>query len=730
MAQSETQNVTPELASQPGDIVVTAQKRSDRAQEVPISLGVIGGDRLATKGITNVTQLGAELPNVSITSPYGDTQPSFVVRGVTMSDYAMNQQSPNAIYVDEVYKGVAAVQAMQLYDLQRVEILRGPQGTLYGKNATGGAVSFYTRTPTFDGTSGYVSAGYGNYDDRQIEGAVGTQVSDTVAVRLAGIYEKADGWVHEVQPNVPDTGSKDNYALRGSIRFRPSSATDIILRGSIGRTRSTGIADASINGPGGVFLTGTPAFDSSNLGFYENAKGEPGSLRSKTRNVSLTITQDLSSDLTLTSISSYDYGALFNEEDADNTPVRLVHIVDSSQVKAYAQDLRLGYDAGAIKFLAGAYYNHEKVRYGERFDSLFAFGTYDPTNPGAASCLQDGASGCRYVNDLTQIKVSSAIYANLNYSITPELEFLGGIRYTHDVARLPHYRSYWDFHDDATGAELHEGLVTITESPIKRVVDNNVSFKIGLNYKPSRDVLLYASYSTGYRGSSFNGLAFNSPDQITAAKPEKIYAVEVGEKIQLLDRKLTINSAVFHYVYTNQQSLGSLGQSIIQTLFNAPTARIWGAEFDITAAPTRQIRLNLSGGYTDGKYDDGVIAGVQIGGNRLIGAPKWTMNGGVTLIPVDDDLHTLTINTQANYSSRRYFDIFQQEASSQPGFWLVDANVAFQFKRQGIELSAWGRNLLGEHYITGAQDLRGFTNQVFRQLGQPRTYGVRAKLTF
>lgn len=711
------------------EIVVTAEKRSDRAQDVPISLGVISGEQLSKAGITNVTQLGAQLPNVSLTAPFGEAQPAFVVRGVTMSDYAMNQQSPIAIYVDEVYKGVAAVQALQLYDLQRVEVLRGPQGTLYGKNATGGAVSFYTQTPLFDGTHGYTSAGYGNYNRKQVEGAIGTQLSDTVAVRFAGRYEKADGWGHEIEPNVRDTGGKNNYSFRGSLRFHPNTDTDIILRGSIGRIRSTGIPEQSRNGPEGVFFT-NPPFDRSGLGFYENAKGESSSLRSDTKSASLTIKQRLSEGLSLTSISSYDHGRLFNDEDVDNTPFKLVHIGDLSNVTAYAQDLRLSYDAGPLELLGGAYYNHEKVRFSEQDEFLFQDGTYDPANPGASSCAQDGFTGCRYVNNLTQIKDSTAVYVNANYHVTPKLDLVGGVRYTHDVARLPQYRSYYDFHDGMTGAELHEGLVTITESPIKRKVDNNVSFKLGANYKPNRDTLLYASYSTGYRGSSFNGLAFNSPAQITAANPEKVYAVEVGEKIQLFNRKLTVNSAVFHYLYKNQQTLGSFDQSIIQTLFNAPAAKIWGGEFDITLQPVHALRFNVSGGYLDGTYGKGIIGGAQVEGHRLIGAAKWTLDTGATVIAVDDERHSLSFNAQANYTGRRYFDIFQQEATSQPGFWLVNGNIALEDKKRGVKLSAWGRNLLGKHYVSTMQDIRSFTNQVFTALGEPRTYGVDVKFTF
>jgi len=530
-----------------GDIVVTAQKRSDRAQDVPISLGVLSGDQLTASKVTNATQLGGELPNVSLTLPFGEAQPSFVIRGVTMSDFAMNQQSPNAIYVDEVYKGVAAVQALQLYDLQRVEVLRGPQGTLYGKNATGGAVSFYTQSPQFNGTHGYVSAGYGNYDRKLLEGAVGTQFSDTLAIRVAGRYEKADGWMHEIEPNVPDTGAKDNYSFRASLRFRPTSDTDITLRGSISRIRTTGIVEQSLNGPEGVFFT-DPPFDRSHLDYFENAKGDPSFLRSDTKSVSLTVVQNLTEKLTLTSISSYDHGRLINAEDADNTPFDQIFITDKSVVNAYGQDLRLAYYSGPLKLLGGLYYNHEKVRFGERAEFLFDIGTYDPADPASSSCAVTGFFGCRNVNNLTQIKESAAVYANASFEISPTLELTGGIRYTHDVAKLPFYRASKDFHDGATGAELIEGVVTIPQSPIAPVKDNNVSFRVGANYKPSRDVLLYASYSTGYRGTSFNGLAVDSPDQLTAAAPEKVYAAEIGEKIQLFDRKLTINCCVPLYL--------------------------------------------------------------------------------------------------------------------------------------------------------------------------------------
>src|SRR3984885_2749058 len=186
------------------EIVVTAQRRVERLQDVPLAITAVSASDLAARGVRQAGDITASVPNMLLNSPYGpEAQPTFTLRGVTTQDFSQNQSSPIAMYVDEVYKSVGAVQAQQVYDLDRVEVLRGPQGTLYGKNATGGAVSFYSANPSLTAPDGYITAGFGNFHDYSVRAAAGTPLIDNVlGIRAAVMYETRDGWVHSVVPGV------------------------------------------------------------------------------------------------------------------------------------------------------------------------------------------------------------------------------------------------------------------------------------------------------------------------------------------------------------------------------------------------------------------------------------------------------------------------------------------------------------------------------------------------
>src|ERR1700738_628678 len=205
----------PEL----NEVVVTAQRQSERSHDVPIALTAVSADELHDRGIRQAADITSLVPNLLLNLPWGpEAQPSFTLRGVTTTDYSQNQSSPIAMYVDEVYKAVGAVQALQLYDLDRVEVLRGPQGTLYGKNATGGATSFYSANPSLTATAGYVEAGYGNYDDRTVRAAIGVPLIDNVlGARVALYYENRDGWTRSIVPGVEPLNGVDALAGRVTI---------------------------------------------------------------------------------------------------------------------------------------------------------------------------------------------------------------------------------------------------------------------------------------------------------------------------------------------------------------------------------------------------------------------------------------------------------------------------------------------------------------------------------
>src|SRR5450759_4369818 len=196
------------------EIVVTAQKQVERLLDVPIAITALSSADLVERGVRQAGDITAAVPNMLLNSPYGpEAQPTFTLRGVTTQDFSENQSSPIAMYVDEVYKSVGAVQALQIYDLDRVEVLRGPQGTLYGKNATGGAVSFYSANPILTSTDGYVTAGFGNYSDYSVRAAAGTPTVDNVfAVRAAVMYENRNGWTNTIVPGVDPLNGVDTVS--------------------------------------------------------------------------------------------------------------------------------------------------------------------------------------------------------------------------------------------------------------------------------------------------------------------------------------------------------------------------------------------------------------------------------------------------------------------------------------------------------------------------------------
>src|ERR1700724_1415112 len=224
-------------SSELNEVVVTAQRQSERSKDVPIALTAVSAEELRDRGIRQAADITALVPNMLLNLPWGpEAQPSFVLRGVTTTDYSQNQSSPIAMYVDEVYKPVGAVQALQVYDLDRVEVLRGPQGTLYGKNATGGAISFYSKNPNLSQYDGYATLGAGNYDSRNVQAAVGGPVIDGVlGWRAAVLYEERKGWVDSIVPGVRPLNGVNALAGQFSLLFKQSDEFSALLKFSASR---------------------------------------------------------------------------------------------------------------------------------------------------------------------------------------------------------------------------------------------------------------------------------------------------------------------------------------------------------------------------------------------------------------------------------------------------------------------------------------------------------------
>lgn len=696
------------------EIIVTATKRSEKLQEIPISLSAIGGDALSKQRVTQIDELVSKVPNLQLTSTVGDNTPIFALRGVSMSDYSLNQASPVATYYDEVYKGNLAFLGVALFDLERVEVLRGPQGTLYGKNTTGGAVNLISRAPRLEETSGYFNAGYGNYNRIDVNAAVNLPLGDKAAARIAATYSNADGWFKNQLPGKADLASVREYGIRGSLLLEPSDGVRFVLRAS------------TTNQDGRNYGVWAQPESLWRIGLKRNQiRAENDDRReARTYSVALTSTVDISDALAITSVTSWDKGRLSFREDSDGSERQILTAPYFDRATQFAQDLRLTSDFdGPFNFILGAYYNREKL-----FNSsAYEIGTDVDSDglPGVTylDCQLTGFEGCIFRNRFDQLKNSYALYSDMSFAITDALKLRGGLRYTHDKGTQS------DFVGTQSGPD---GVLvaTIIPSTTLRYSANNLSGKLGLDYKAADDVLLYASYSRGYRAPSFNAQAFFDPRELSVAKPEKIDAFELGAKTQFADRRITLNMAVFQYNYSNQQFLNYDGATGVQTLLNVPKSRIRGGEAELTAIASDRITFRGSLGVLDTKIVRGSISGTDIAGNELLNAPALTFGAGADLVVMDSSSGKLSLHGDVAYSGSQYFEIFNTPRLKQKSYALLSGHIDWESADGRLSASIWGKNLTNKFYFTSRVDLLGAFGFDYNHIGAPRTYGVTAGYKF
>lgn len=596
------------------EIVVTATKRAENLQNVPVAVSAIPASTLQAKGVFETSDLNNSMPNLQVSSPYGQQQPNFSLRGVGVgTEYNANAASPVGVYVDEVYQAFRASHGQQLYDLQQIEVVRGPQGTLYGRNTTGGAINFITHAPGLSGTEGYVTAGYGNFNRFNAEGAIEvTPVEDKLGIRIAGNYVNSDPYIHNRLAAGVNTaaafglsglnrnsgispGGTESYGGRLTIRARPTETIDLKLKvyaaraegGTevplpTGQSKTSDVIDYTSNNflLGGLFGQLAPAgllpssYSQSGrgLGLNEIEADTAGIAKTQARGAVLDARFELSDSLKLVSITGWDDG-LYQQTatDCDASPLRLCSIGYRSDFEAFNQDLRLDYNAGRFKMILGAYYGWDSVTANNTPD-FFNF-TSDVRaavglpasyfNPGGAF---NGAglsatslpTGIRATQHFRQVRHSYAIYGEGSFEVTPTVKFTAGLRYTKDKNQFRD--GLTTYFDDAGTARLitvsafqqggafspyflqpvrdETGAVVIPSfgslgipapQPLSR--DGNsgrVTGRAILDWKPVDGVMVYGSYSRGYRAGTFNGLAYGSANQVYFVNPERVDAFEIG----------------------------------------------------------------------------------------------------------------------------------------------------------------------------------------------------------
>jgi len=769
------------------EVVVVAERRSEKLEDVPIAVTAISASELQDRGVRQAADITSLVPNMLLNLPYGpEAQPTFTLRGVTTQDFSQNQSSPIAMYVDEVYKPVGAVQALQTYDLERVEVLRGPQGTLYGKNATGGAVNFYSRNPSLRDYDGYVTLGAGNYNDYSMRAAVGGPIVDgELGWRAALYYENRDGWVHSVAPDyIPGDSVKplngvDALAARFTLLARPTDALTATLKVAVSRSGGTPYgAHAIANDP---TVTG---FNGPISWFDNGAKyAVPKDIRNDS--ASLKLEWELSPHATLTSVSGFDFGRWYEKSDDGGLPITGPNVGSgrlddpntySSTVNAFSQEVRIASrDTGAIGWLAGLYYGRESTHANVQFHFFDGFGPFwFPTNAGAPAQL----FGFDEYNNFDQLKDSRAAFVNLTFAVAPAVTLRGGLRYTEDKVTIDNFyallgglasppvgaspdvdaATWWT--QSIGGPSLSAFVPSFTsfqqglasQSPVVpelRKDTSNVSGTIGADWKPREGVLAYVSISQGYRGVAFNGQAFGDPSQVTFADPEKLTSYELGLKTELGNRRGIFNAALFHYDYKNQQFLDAfplpdgVGTGFRTT--NAPKARVDGAEFELRGKVTADLELGANLGLMHSKYVDltlnqGLFVSPGVPrvccvGNQLIQAPDYDASVDVNWRVAQFSAGDLHLFADASFYGKQYFDAFNTERDAQGAYGVANARLSFDSTgRQGYSIGAWVKNLANRQYLAYALNQKdldtGAIGFDYALVGEPRTYGVDVSYRF
>lgn len=726
------------------EVVVTAQKREQNLQDVGIAVSAFGEEQIKALGISTADNIADSVSGVQVFHYRGKGQPAFVVRGVGTQDFAPNTSPTAAVYLDEVYLGSNIVSGSQIFDVSRVEVLKGPQGTLFGRNTTGGAISYTTKRPSRE-FQGYAEVGYANYDTSTASFGAGGPVADWARLRAALTISNQDkGHYRNIftpaqNPFPPtrnfvrqDADIGDDFMAAGRVLAEFDIADDatLLLNLHAAKRRSdthpvTPIGFTTIPGSGGTCLAtasggavSDPRFCGDAFG-YSDRDGDEYTVSNdyvgRNKEESIGASSRLEWDFEgarLTSITAFEHAAKRQTADADGSPFSVFANVTDVKLAQYSQELRLSSKNGDRLFwVVGAYYSHDKIKQGFCGD----------LNP-----LIGLGIACR--NDFNQSTATSALFGQVEYRLTEQLRLTTGLRYTHEAKDFYSLNTFTDETGRVTIANFGsrpEDAAIIDDS----VRDSNVSGRLGLDYFVNDDVLLYASFSRGYKSGGYDGDFSFTRQQLDAYDSETISAYEFGWKMTLAEGRVRFNGAAFYYDYSKPQvrvqRVSSAGLPFNQ-LINLNAAEVRGAEAEVLWQATRNLRFGATATLLDTKIkeDSPDPALALFDGNQFaLSAKKSFTVMGRYEHPISDDL-SAAFQLDGKYTGKFHLNAENLPWLAQDEHFLVNARLSIYHDAGGWELSLWGENLTKQTFATGSYALFGAFPVSYNT---PRTYGVKLR---
>jgi iron complex outermembrane receptor protein len=682
------------------EIIVTAEKRAESIQNVPAAISALDAQQIWTRGIQDVQDLQFQTPDFQAGNTVGVTQ--IAIRGVGMNLTDVTTQPGVAVYVDGIYQARTAATGLDQIDLQRIEVLRGAQGTLYGRNATGGAVNFITASPS-NQFEAQVLAGYENFDEYHVQGLLNAPINDKLRVRLVfDENDQQDGFVKNVIPGNPDVADQKTFVARLKIAadLSDSATLDVAVDGSHG----SGARD---------YLVSEQVAGSVGYGSLQTSANRSSSSDLNTWSASATFNWNLGAVKfkSLTGYASYQYD---NAYDGDGTNLDIFAITDQYSSKTFTQEFNLSGASGGFDWLFGLFYMHDNLDLAEQFLFPSGFATLPPNAFLAISATPYETT-------------SYAAFVDGTYHLTDHLKLLAGARYSKESQTVSETNAFG----------LQEGSTTIPLFAECADLTTKLDFdsftpRGGLQYDFNDEKNAYFTVSRGFRAGGVNESACTD----NTYDPEKITDYELGYRSRWLDNRLILNATAFYYDYTDFQVQQIVGFS--SDIINAPSATIKGAEFEGVWAPDEHWALNANVSTLDSRYGAGFFnidalnraAGDQnLDGHYLDRAPKVSGNLGLQYRTGTLAFGRLTARADLYATEKYYFREFNTPGDTQDGFSILNLSMLWESVDGRYSARLFASNATDTHYLTTMFANENLATRQFTW-GAPAQYGIEFKARF
>ncbi|MCR8921612.1 TonB-dependent receptor [Dasania sp. GY-MA-18] len=699
------------------EVFVTSQKRIENIQDIGLSVSAFSGDQMDALGMVNTTDIIQQVPGLQLQS-FTPAFTAFNLRGISQNNFQDNLEAPVAVYINDAYVGSMNAINGQLFDMERVEVLRGPQGTLFGRNATGGLIHYATNIASSDNLNGYVKGSLGSFDRKSIEGAVGGGLADGIRGRLAARWEEADGYI-ENKVGQRDQQGADGYVVRGALQFDigDTIVADLIASYSEDSDVPTGvyvIQDADVTDLGLATPTSAPSPDPhedfSDGGYFER---ESTSITGK-------LSWEISDTLQLVSITNSLEMDKFYLEDADGTPSAVTGAIFDFSTEAeysqWSQEIRLSGDHDDFRWSTGLFYLDIEGDYQSIADGNVITPTYNTA-----------------VTSTTLDSTNWSIFGQMEYDFDYNWTAIVGYRWSQDDKDIDMLTT-----DDSRNPDgSDDGLGPVAQvqdiSGVNTIDYGDYAARLQLNYTSEADDLYFVSYNRGIKGGNW------SPNRSVTVEDfkhdeEVLHAYEIGSKLTLKDGVARINTTLFYYDYQDYQQF-SLLNATPQVVNRDATNRGGEVELFITPNESWDIVLGLS--VIDSEVDGAPTAlGIDHEDVELPNAPEFSANA---LVRYNWEAMggEFTAQVDGAYTGEQYLEGTNNPSSKEDGYFVGNANVTYTTEDGAWKYSAWVKNFTDEEYRLYHLDLAildvfigdgfGFTQEVY---APPRTFGITATYNF